>query len=399
MLKSIPHSYVLARGYAAQQLDTGVSQKLEIEASRPLACDDLTLTQGKAYAEGAWEDHGMPSPTRDMFFCLLGDWLTLANTDEDTKIKLHNVGRVLINQYQTKYADTRRKQEGTDNIEEPDNLMTIARAATTVGTYIIDKAIFLLSKANNGFFPTPTLFYQSNGSPFDDQQHSHIEKHATTFKDLARIKLTRLQPGQKLMIPLCCLDIDHNQVNPAGSHISSVLALRTDAGFKFYLFDSLDTAERNEYKENLINSLIEDIAYREFFYHGMAFQWENDCAIHCYNFFRLCTLSPECMFSAPDGMRLLFGQYVANIEKLKTTLQDNTHAASSLLRIFFVLDCIKNGYRDGYDGIDDLQEIYDLPDESPAEDEMASVGCFNNFWGRLRSNAYLKLPAWITSEK
>jgi len=196
-----------------------------------------------------------------------------------------------------------------------------------------------------------------------------------------------LHPGQKLMIPLHCLDFNASGLSPSSSHISPVVALRIDQGFKFYLFDSWDSAERNEYKENLINSLIDNNSYREFFYHGMRFQWENDCAIHTYNFFRLCTLSAEYLFNAEDGTHLLFRQYVDNLEKLKQTVNHDTQAASSLLRIFFVLDCMKTGYQDEYNNIEELQQIYDPDNESPPEDEIAPASCFSYLWDSLRHNS------------
>jgi len=362
--------------------------------------DYLTLTLSKPHGvvEGAWEESGISSRAGDVFFCLLADWLTLADADENAKNTLHNLGLALFSDYETKQSGTQVVLTTTNNTAIPQDLGAIAEAAQPVETYIIDKAIHLLAKNNDAFFSTPTLLYQSNDSFSHHSPHPHIEIQATAFKKLARRNLTHLKPGQKLMIPLYCLDIDDNWVNPTGSHISSVLVLRTEQAFKIYIFDSLYGSEHNEYKENLINSLIEDNMYREFFYLGAMFQAENDCAIHCYNFFRLCTLASEAMFSEPKGMGLLFYQYVKNVKKLAATLNNDAPAASSLLRIFFVLDCIKSGYQAKEDDMDELQEIYKLFNEGPPDEEAAPVNCFNSCWRRLRRNSYLRLPTWKTAD-
>ncbi|MEA9390400.1 hypothetical protein SJI19_07565 [Acerihabitans sp. TG2] len=373
-------------------LDAVVTQADLASAQTLLARDYLTLTLSNAHVMMASTVERLDmtsSQTRRTFFSLLADWLSLAEVDEPTKNKLYNLALVLIDEHETRQSGVHVACAATDHVTIPGELKMITTAAITVETYIIDQAIYLLSKTHRDFFSTPTLLYQSNSDPFHDQPNHYLKAQANTFSELARANLSRLQPGQKLMIPLHCIDINPSGLSPSSSHISPVVALRIDQGFKFYLFDSWESAERNEYKENLINSLIVNNMYREFFYHGMAFQWENDCAIHTYNFFRLCTLSAEYLFSTADGTHLLFRQYVDNLEKLKEKVNHDTLAASSLLRIFFTLDCIKTGYQDQYHDIGGLLQIYDPQNESPPEEAAASANCFNDLWDSLRHHSCL----------
>lgn len=371
-------------------LDAVVTQADLVRAQTLLARDYLTLTLNNPHLTmpSTVEPLDMTScQTHRTFFSLLADWLSLAEVDEPTKNWLYSLALVLIDEHDARQSGAHAVRAATDNVTVPDDLKSIITAAITVETYIIDQAIYLLSKTSSDFFSTPTLLYQSNNDPFHDQPNRYLQAQANTFSELARAKLSRLHPGQKLMIPLHCLDFNANGLSPSSSHISPVVALRIDQGFKFYLFDSWESAKRNEYKENLINSLIDNNSYREFFYHGKTFQWENDCAIHTYNFFRLCTLSAQYLFNAEDGTHLLFRQYVDNLEKLKQTVNHDTQAASSLLRIFFVLDCMKTGYQDEYNNIEELQQIYDPDNGSPPEDEIAPANCFSYLWDSLRHNS------------
>ncbi len=336
---------------------------------------------------------------KEILDSMLIAWFEAIAADEDTRHRLYAVSRDLIQEFAdfTDASPTGHASSLGDDIDTtPPELKSVIRAGKLIDKVLLDIAINLLANGHDDYFSTPALLFSAGGESDIGSAHTHLLENVQWFKDIARKKLVRLAPGQKLMMPLLSLSVGQPGQYPSGSHFSAILAVRVAGGFRFNIFDSNDDADQHTDKERLIDELIEQPSHNELFYYGQQFQWYNDCGIHTYNFFRLCCAAPDGVVSETTAMQKVFEDYIANLTTIQDRLHGDTAASSSLLRIYFALDCIRTGYTGNlYNDPCLLSQIYDSQEpDTTTQEERACFNRIDSLWSRLRRSSSFNLNAW-----
>ncbi|TKI06950.1 hypothetical protein [Martelella alba] len=245
-----------------------------------------------------------------------------------------------------------RQGQITAFLQAPATLLEILPADTMIESAVLDIALHLLTDRAGNFCSTATVIFnpQNKTAPFHiSSRQKHVQTEALSAKRLAREKLAQMLPGQKLLIPLLSVIYPSTAYSTFVGHFSAAIAIKTGQGYRFCIFDSKNSPEIYDDIKPMITQLI-DLKKGEKCHICLfcdAFQYNNDCGIHTYNFFKLCITAPEEFFYNSAPLAKLFREYVAKQHVMNATLYDNTRAASRLLRMRFMLDCIHDGYNDG----------------------------------------------------
>lgn len=238
----------------------------------------------------------------------------------------------------------------------PQELDLVIDDNTVIEYALIDIAVDLLAAAHENFQSTTTLFYNPEKGQTALVVAQYLQELAEVSIDNALRKLALLNPGQKLMIPVMSSPFDHNTRKACDGHFSAVLAVKTDKGYHFSIFDSKSDPGESDNINLVIGYIMQFLAsmkglnripdyqisdYRQFF------QSNADCGIHTYNFFKLCVETPDKVFDDGNSNKAItnnFENYILHHNYAKLALKEDIDAAGKLLRIKFMLDCIKNGY-------------------------------------------------------
>ncbi len=270
----------------------------------------------------------------------------------------------------------------------PPELAGIIPANRLMERTILDAAIQLLALGKEVFLSTTSLLYNPHDNRDPLNVADYLKEVSRLWKDNATEKLNRLIPGQKLMIPIQSTSIDNATQQATDGHFSAILAIKTTEGLRFYIFDSSSSSDMENNKEMLIKTLIaQDVKY-SVDYFQRSFQSINDCGFHTYNFFKLCINSPSCTFDNPQIMVAIFDKYVETLTELNKTLDEVNRASSYLLRLHFVLDCIRNGYTPGLQDTEEMiSQLYrPLGGGEPSGAEKQDPRRSATLWRNLRSN-------------
>jgi len=237
----------------------------------------------------------------------------------------------------------------------PSELAKIIPTSYLMDRTLLDTAVQLLVGGREGVLSTSTLLYNPNDHKKPFKVASYLNPISGLWKNKAKEKLKRLIPGQKLMIPVLSTSIHPITEQATNGHFSAILAIKTAAGYKFYIFDSNSSPGMDD-KEILIKALTEDKGKHPIFYFQQPFQYHNDCGFHTYNFFKLCIAAPACAFDQHQIMGNIFSNYIRHLNILNNHLYEGQKTTSFLLRLKFAVDCIKNGYTAGLQNTNAINE-------------------------------------------
>ncbi|NDL63588.1 hypothetical protein [Acerihabitans arboris] len=335
---------------------------------------------------------------RGIFNFMLNHWLQLLKEDinDEIKKKLSSLVRLFLYEHEISHYSGSPAEHALPCAQQavlPGELRPIVSAGNLIDRTLLDTLIYLLLKKDDTYHCTSSLIYKCQSKANLNALPKHLREAADKSLSLAQKKLGMLTIGQKLIIPLLTLNSEKEESCSPDGHFSAVLAVKKPQGFEFNIFDSNDPNEENKEKEILIDRLIETSSSNEIRYFGRQFQFNNDCAIHTYNFFRLCIYAPAQTVSSAENMHALLNNYIKNIERLNELLEGNTAATSQLLRILFVLDGIKSGYRQGL--VDDPQLlclIYGV--DEPTGPDTVAINRSASLWQRLRRGSSLTSRPW-----
>lgn len=277
----------------------------------------------------------------------------------------------------------------------PTELEDILPSGILVEKVLLETMIYLLSQEKENFLCTPALLYDRQRNRNKRHGQKYLEEDREKRFDIAQARLKNMSVGHYLMMPLLSLDTGEDGLISLTGHFSAILVEKTMTGLVFNIIDSFDSGTENEDKEKLIKSLNNFPNENEIRYFGNKFQFNNDCGIHMYNFFSLCIRAPAATLSEAGKFRLMIDRYIQNIHALKQLHGNESSATSRMLRIFFVLDGLKSGYRRGMaDDFNLLNKIYQV-DESGASGVVArGLTRSASFWQRLRRSSSLTFRSW-----
>ncbi|WP_074013307.1 hypothetical protein [Candidatus Sodalis sp. SoCistrobi] len=216
----------------------------------------------------------------------------------------------------------------------------------------------------------------------------YLRDDLTLGLNVAREKLQHLSSGQMLLLPMMSAPVCPYEGTALTGHFSAVVAVKKEDVWHFAIFDSLDDSDTELLKEAVLGQLIPKKRGRYYFFQ-QHFQQRNDCAVHVYNFFSRCLAAKEAFLSGPALWRNLFDDYRQEAADLTQALGDDNALSSTLLRRYFMLECLANGYRPDEWGI--VQQQVTVARRAPTRSQSLTnsfrqlLGCAGHY-RRLEDN-------------
>lgn len=226
----------------------------------------------------------------------------------------------------------------------PAEFSAIADAGEQVDWHVLHQGISLLSAPHDNVLVSPTVLYNPVHQDSIRDVARYLRDDLTLGLNVAREKLQHLSSGQMLLLPMMSAPVCPYEGTALTGHFSAVVAVKKEDVWHFAIFDSLDDSDTELLKEAVLGQLIPKKRGRYHFFQ-QHFQQRNDCAVHVYNFFSRCLAAKEAFLSGPALWRNLFDDYRQEAADLTQALGDDNALSSTLLRRYFMLECLANGYR------------------------------------------------------
>ena len=324
------------------------SVPVDISDNISLGMQLLDIMRRAGQWEQAWE--GIIESAGQVLDALSRREITLDTLEYNQKARLYGLALSCISVPETTSA-LAYLEKWQSNIQQtlaiPDELARFFPAKALIESTLLDIAVQLLAKHKAHFITTTTLFYNPDDRHDPFNVPTHLEEAAKLWKHNAQAKLNQLLPGEKLMIPILSTSADPVTQEAIDGHFSAVLAVKCTDNYRFYIFDSMSSPGTSDNKCILIRHLVRDGRKHPICILRDCFQYNNDCGVHTYNFFKLCLDAPADAFSDFATLTALFSAYVEKQYFENLICNEDTLACSRLLRLRFVLDCIRNGYTPG----------------------------------------------------
>ncbi|WP_438810323.1 hypothetical protein [Sodalis sp. (in: enterobacteria)] len=226
----------------------------------------------------------------------------------------------------------------------PAEFSAIALAREQVDWHVLHQSISLLRAPHDNVVVSPTVLYNPIHQDSIKAVARYLRDELTQGLNLAREKLKQLLEGQMLLLPMMSVPICPYEGTVLTGHFSAVVAVKKDEYWHFAIFDSLDDSDTEPLKEAVLAQLVPKKRGRYYFFQ-QHFQQRNDCAIHAFNFFSSCLTLKETYWSGPAQWGQLFDDYCQETADLKLMLGEDSTLSSTMLRRYFMLECLINGYR------------------------------------------------------